>query len=77
MDGPYTGHHTATRIEIAIWKVREEAGAGQTGGVPEALGTDATKIMARAQDGARLTGMAQDRVGEGLVTWDGQVRPGI
>ena len=34
MDGPYTCSHTATGIEIAMWRVREEGGAGQTGGVP-------------------------------------------
>ena len=75
-DGPYTCNHTATGIELAVWWVREEGGAGQSSGVPEDSGRDDANDMARAQDGARMAGMAQDRVGEGLVTWDGQVHLG-
>ena len=76
MDGPYTCGHMAVGVDIAIWRVEDEGGEGQTCGIPRDMDRDAADTIARAQEGARMAGMAQDRVGEGLVTWEGQMRPG-
>ena len=65
----HTCNHSATGVEIAIWRVREDGGEGQAAGVPVDMGRDEAHGMARALSGARLAEMSQERVGEGLVMW--------
>ena len=57
------------------WRVREDGGEGQAAGVPINMEREDANGIARAQSGARLAGMNQERMGEGLVIWDGQARP--
>ena len=60
MDGPYTCGHTAVGIDIAVWRLEEEGGEEQTSGIPRDMDGDAADPIARAQEGARTTDMAQD-----------------
>ena len=68
MDGPYARNHAALGVDITVWRVPEDSGEGQLGGVPGDIDEDAANSMARASDGARLTAVHRERNWEGLDT---------
>ena len=53
----------------------EEDGGGNTIGIPREMDGEMADVLAREHGEAKTTPMMQNRVGEGLATWEGQMRP--